>query len=72
MRDSQRHDNSKDSEVTLGIYDILNKGEKRGPGFQILEVRMGDIRVVEEEWNTYDRQILSRQLRNNGTQWVSS
>ena len=26
------HEHSKDSELTLGIYDILNKGEKGGMG----------------------------------------
>lgn len=27
---SHKHENSKDSEVTLGIYGILDKGEKGG------------------------------------------
>ena len=30
MRNSHRHENSKNSEATLGIYNILDKGEKKG------------------------------------------
>lgn len=46
---SYKHGNFKDSEVTSGMYDILDKGEKRGMRYQILEVRMGDSQGVEEE-----------------------
>lgn len=29
------HDNSKDSEATWGIYDILDKGKKGGQGVRL-------------------------------------
>ena len=43
--------NTKDCEATLGMYDILDKGEKLGlgGGIPISEVRTGDVQVVEEE-----------------------
>ena len=30
---------------------------------------MGNLQVVEVEWNTGGRKIYSRRLRTNGTQW---
>lgn len=36
MGDPHMHENSKDSEATRGIYDILHKGEK---GDQVLDCR---------------------------------
>lgn len=40
MGDSHRHENSKDSKAKLGIYVILNKGEKGETGFQISKIRI--------------------------------
>lgn len=42
MGNSHKHANSKDSEVTLGMYDSLDKGEKGGMGSYISEVRTGE------------------------------
>ena len=54
--------NTKDCEATLGMYDILDKGEKLGlgGGISISEVRTGDLQVVEEEQSTRGRETLAR------------
>lgn len=58
------HENPKGSEATFGIYDLFwdidlfwakEKGAGRGPGYQISEVRMGDVQVVEAEGTTHSR-----------------
>lgn len=41
MENSQMHENSKDSEATLGIYETWGKGGKRATGSEISEMRMG-------------------------------
>ena len=58
MGNSYRHDRPmkipKDSEATLGIQDIEDKGEWGGRvrGYQVAEVRMGDSQRTEEEHST--------------------
>ena len=42
------HENSKDSEASLGIYDILNNADKGGKGSQISEVRTDNLPLLEE------------------------
>lgn len=37
----------------MGIYGILDKGEKEEMGSYISKVRMGHLQVTEEEWNTH-------------------
>lgn len=66
---SHKHKNSKDSEATLGIYDIFEK--RRGDGVLDFRSENGNLQIVEEEWNTCGSQIPTRQLGNNRTQ-VSS
>ncbi|XP_023376617.1 carbonic anhydrase 13 isoform X2 [Pteropus vampyrus] len=43
---SQRHENSRDSEATLRLYDVFGQRRKWGSWLQISEVRMGDLQIV--------------------------
>lgn len=49
----------KDSEVKFCIYVFLDKKERgsKGAGYEISK-EIGNLHIVEEERNTYDRQIL--------------
>lgn len=49
----------KDSEAKLGVYVILDKGEKRKMGFQVLKMKMGNVHITEEEQDTHDRQVFA-------------
>ena len=42
-RDSHIHENSNDSEATLGIYDIFEQRRRRGMNYQISKVRTDDL-----------------------------
>ena len=52
MENSHRHENSKDSEATLGIEDIFGQRIKEGQGIRF-QVRMGYLQVVDGEWNIH-------------------
>lgn len=68
MGNSHKHKTFKYNEAILVIFDTLDKKEKGSQGYQVPEVRMSNLHAVEEECNTHGREILARQLENNGTQ----
>lgn len=59
MEDSHKHENFKDSEIKLGTYGILDKGEKGGKGSQLAKVRTGDLQVIEEGPDAQGRLIFA-------------
>lgn len=59
---SRKHENSKDSEATLGLCDTLDKGERVGGG--VSEVRMSDFQGIEEERNTRGALWATRKRRD--------
>ena len=70
MGNSLMHENSKDSEATLGIYNILDKENSGGMGPQISDVRTGDFQEVGEEWTHVARKFLlgsSGAMRHRGS-----
>lgn len=66
IENSHKHENCKESEATLDVCDILDKGEKWGLGSQISEIRIGNLQIVEEEQNTHSRQILASNSETMG------
>lgn len=53
---ADKQKNSKVNKATLGTYDTLDEGEKRGQGgSQISEVIISDLQIDEEEGNTHGK-----------------
>lgn len=64
MGNAHGHDTAMKS-PTLGVRDILEKGEKGENG--ALDVRRGGFQVVEEDRNTRGRTILGADTETRGT-----
>lgn len=47
---SHKHENSKNSEATLGIYDIFGQ-RRKGDGVLDFKTENGQLQIVEEEQN---------------------
>lgn len=53
MGNSRKHENSKNSEATMGT-EVIRTKENRKAGQGIKEVKMGDLQVAEEEWDVQE------------------